>query len=116
MLHISDSLFWKGKISEAIERYEKVLGNLEEFGDDEFALKSNSMLGWCYVICGRVSRGLGMIDAIRSRANSFHLHDAFLFASVIKALSLMEVRRVAEAESCLKDIFSLPPGIDDPYL
>jgi transcriptional regulator with GAF, ATPase, and Fis domain len=116
VLNISDSLFWKGKISEAIERYEKVLGNLEEFGDDEFALKSNSMLGWCYVICGRVSRGLGKIDAIRSRANSFHLHDAFLFASVIKALSLMEVRRVAEAESCLKDIFSLPPGIDDPYL
>ncbi len=25
-------------------------------------LKSGAMLGWCYVICGRVSRGLGMIE------------------------------------------------------
>ena len=116
VLRISDSLFWKGRISEAVERYEKVVGNLEEFGNDEATLKSGAMLGWCYVICGRVSRGLGMIDAIRARAESFHLAGASIFSGVVKALSLMEVRRVAEAESSLEGIFSSTPGIDDPYL
>lgn len=116
VLHISNSLFWKGRISEAIERYEKVVGNLEEFGDDETALKSGAMLGWCYVICGRVSRGLGMIDAISGRAESFHLDGASVFAGVIKALSLMEVRRVSEAESCLEGILSSKITIDDHYL
>ena len=116
VLRISDSLFWKGRISEAIERYEKVVGNLEEFGDDETTLKSGAMLGWCYVICGRVSRGLGMIDAIRGKAESFHLDGAFIFASVVKALSLMEVRRVSEAESCLEGVLSSTPSIDDHYV
>lgn len=116
VLHISNSLFWKGRISEAIERYEKVVGNLEEFGDDETTLKSGAMLGWCYVICGRVSRGLGMINAIRGKAESFHLDGAFIFASVIKALALMEVRRISEAESCLEDVFSSKSSVDDHYL
>ncbi len=107
VLRISDSLFWKGRISEAVERYEKVVGNLEEFGNDEATLKSGAMLGWCYVICGRVSRGLGMIDAIRARAESFHLAGASIFSGVVKALSLMEVRRVAEAESSLSKASSL---------
>ncbi len=116
VLHISNSLFWKGRISEAIERYEKVVGNLEEFGDDEATLKSGAMLGWCYVICGRVSRGLGMIDAIREKAESFHLDGASVFAGVVKALSLMEVRRVSEAELCLEGILSSKPTVDDHYL
>lgn len=116
VLHISNSLFWKGRISEAIDRYEKVVGNLEEFGEDETALKSGAMLGWCYVICGRVSRGLGMIDAIRGKAESFHLDGAFTFASVVKALALMEVRRISEAESCLVGILSSKPTVDDHYL
>lgn len=116
VLHISNSLFWKGRISEAIQRYEKVVGNLEEFGDDETTLKSGAMLGWCYVICGRVSRGLGMIDAIRGKAESFHLDGASVFAGVVKALSLMEVRRVSEAELCLEGVLSSKPAIDDHYL
>ena len=116
VLRISDSLFWKGRIAEAIKRYERVVGNLEEFGDDEATLKSGAMLGWCYVICGRVSRGLGMIDVIRARAESFHLNGAFIFANVVKALSLMEVRRVSEAESCLEVVLSSASVIDDHYL
>lgn len=107
-LSISDFLFWKGRVSEAIRRYEEVVGNLEEFGDDEATLKASAMLGWCYVICGRISRGLGMIDAVRSKAHSLYLQDVLIYADLMSALSLVDIRKIPDAEFYLKRIFSFP--------
>jgi transcriptional regulator with GAF, ATPase, and Fis domain/tetratricopeptide (TPR) repeat protein len=110
-LSLSDFLFWEGKVSEAVRRYEKVVGNLEEFGDDGATLKASAMLGWCYVICGRVSRGMGMIEAVRSKAYSLDLPDVVVYSDLMSALSLIEERRVTDAELYLKRVFSASPGV-----
>jgi transcriptional regulator with GAF, ATPase, and Fis domain len=115
-LSISDFLFWEGRVSEAVQRYEEVVGNLEEFGDDETTLKASAMLGWCYVICGRISRGVGMIDAVRSKARSLNFHDVVIYADLMNALSLIEIRKLADAESFLSQILSVPEEALDRYV
>jgi transcriptional regulator with GAF, ATPase, and Fis domain/tetratricopeptide (TPR) repeat protein len=115
-LSISDFLFWEGRVSEAVGRYEEVIGNLEEFGDDETTLKASAMLGWCYVICGRISRGIGMIDAVRSKARSLNFHDAVIYADLMNALSLIEIRKLAAAESFLTQILSMSEETLDHYV
>jgi len=115
-LSISDLLFWEGRVSEAVQRYEEVVGNLEEFGDDEATLKASAMLGWCYVICGRISRGVGMIDAVRAKAHSLNLKDAVIYADLMSALSLIEIRKLAEAESFLARIISLSENTMEQYV
>ncbi len=107
-LSISDFLFWEGRVGEAIKRYEEVLGNIEEFGEDVNSLKASAMLGWCYVICGRVSRGLGMIDAVRLKASALRLQEAVIYSDLMSALSFIEIRKLAESESCLERIVRHP--------
>jgi transcriptional regulator with GAF, ATPase, and Fis domain/tetratricopeptide (TPR) repeat protein len=113
---ISDFLFWEGRVSEAVRRYEEVVGNLEEFGDDTTTLKASAMLGWCYVICGRISRGVGMIDAVRSKARSLTLQDVVIYADLMSALSLIEIRKLADAEFFLTQILSIPEEDLDHYV
>ena len=115
-LSISDFLFWEGRVSEAVRRYEEVVGNLEEFGDDETTLKASAMLGWCYVICGRISRGVGMIDAVRSKARSLSFHDVVVYADLMSALSLIEIRKLDDAESFLAQVLSMPEETLDHYV
>lgn len=110
-LSVSDFLFWKGMISEAINRYEKAVGNLEEFGDDEATLETSARLGWCYVSRGRVSRGMGMIEAARSKAQSLGFADVVAYADLMSAISLIEIRRIAEAEPYLEKVCLLSPDI-----
>ena len=115
-LSISDFLFWEGRVSEAVRRYEEVVGNLEEFGDDATTLKASAMLGWCYVICGRISRGVGMIDAVRSKARSLAIQDVVIYADLMSALSLIEIRKLADAEFFLSQILSMPEEDLDHYV
>jgi transcriptional regulator with GAF, ATPase, and Fis domain len=115
-LSASDSLFIEGRIADAIDRYERVVGGIEEFGEDETSLKAASTLGFCYVISGRVSRGLGMIEAARTRADSLGLAEIMLRCSLRKALSLLEVRKLSDAEECLEVILRHPQGKADPRL
>ena len=99
-----------------MRRYEEVVGNLEEFGDDATTLKASAMLGWCYVICGRISRGVGMIDAVRSKARSLTLQDVVIYADLMSALSLIEIRKLADAEFFLTQILSIPEEDLDHYV
>ncbi len=115
-LSLSDFLFWEGRVSEAVGRYEKTVGNLEEFGDDESALKASAMLGWSYAICGRLSRGMGMIEAVRSKAESLRFQGVVVYADLMSALSLIEARKTGEAEVYAKRVLSAPAHILDPYL
>jgi transcriptional regulator with GAF, ATPase, and Fis domain len=115
-LSMSDFLFWKGRVSDAIRRYEEVVGDREEFGDDEATLKASAMLGWCYVICGRVSRGLGMIEAVKAKAESLHLENALIYTDLMSALCHIEMRKIPETESYLKKIFVYPENILGHYV
>ena len=55
----SEFLHWKGRFAEVVRRYEDVVEDLEEFGDDEATLKAGARVGLCYVRCGRIARGHG---------------------------------------------------------
>jgi len=115
-LSISDFLFREGRVAEAVRRYEEAVGNLEEFGEDGATLKASAMLGWCYVICGRISRGVGMIDAARSKARSLNLQDAVIYSNLMSALSLIEIRKPADAEPFLMRVLSVPEEALDKYV
>ncbi len=112
-LSISDLLFSRGRISEAIERYEKVVGNREEFGDDEATLRARAMLGYCYTLYGRISRGMGMIGAVKSKAQTLQLRDLLIYADLMMALSMIEIHKVSDAEQYLQNILVIPPDTVD---
>jgi len=108
ILVICEFLFWRGKFSEVVAHYEKMIGSLEEFGNDEASLKAAALVGYCFVICGRIARGFGIIDAVRSKGALLDLQQVTIFADQMTVLSLFELRRTSEAEPYLSRLFDLP--------
>lgn len=109
---LNDSLFLEGRFAESIKRYEKVVGNLEEFGNDEESLRAAGSLGRCYVVCGRISRGMGMIDAARSKAASLSLNNVVVYCDFMRILSVIEMRRCDEAEPMLRAFLDTVSGME----
>lgn len=103
-----DFLFRRGRFSEAIARYEQVVGNLEEFPSDQATLKAYSWLGWCYGITGQTSRGLGLLEAVRKQAEGLDFDEIVLFADMLTVLTLLEARLTGEADELLERILNLP--------
>jgi transcriptional regulator with GAF, ATPase, and Fis domain len=108
-IYTTDFLFWQGKVAEVIERYEQVIGNLEEFSSDEATLKACACLGWCYGINGQTARGVGLIEAVRGRAREFGLEEVKTYADLMTVLTLLEARRLPEAQVYLSRILSHSP-------
>jgi len=115
-LFTSEFLHLKGEFSDAVHRYEEVVEDLEEFGDDENTLEASAMMGLCYVRCGRIARGVGMIDAVRVKAHMLNFQRVTVFADVMTVLSLFEIRRIPEAEEYLDRLSSLPEDVVGHYL
>jgi transcriptional regulator with GAF, ATPase, and Fis domain/tetratricopeptide (TPR) repeat protein len=91
------SLFWQGRIKEAIHLYEETIGSSE---DTSFGLKNiwaHLILACCYGITGRVARGVGLAESIRERAVSMGYMKTQAFAHIIIALILLEVRQIENA-------------------
>jgi transcriptional regulator with GAF, ATPase, and Fis domain len=113
---VSEYFTWKGRFSEATRRYEEMVGDLEEFGDDEMALMSNQIIGLSYVMCGRVSRGLGMVDAVRAKAELLNLHEVVNYCDQTSIAILLELRKVPEAEFYLDRLSSISDEALGPFL
>ncbi len=112
----SEFLHWKGRFSEVVRRYEEVVEDLEEFGDDEATLKAAARVGLCYVRCGRIARGLGMIETVRSKANLLGFQQASIFADLMTSLALFEIRKIPEAEFYIDRISALPDDVVGHYI
>ena len=106
VLSVIDFLLREGRIGEAVDRYEKTVGNLEEFGDGEAELTTSALLAWSYVVCGRVSRGMGMIDAVRSKAISLNLQGVAVYTDLVAGLCSLEIRKPAQAQQYLEEVLS----------
>jgi transcriptional regulator with GAF, ATPase, and Fis domain/tetratricopeptide (TPR) repeat protein len=115
-ISLSGFLFWKGQVAEAVRHYEEAIGDVEDFGDDESTLKGVATVGRCYVICGRVVRGIGLIDAVRLRAQSMQMREALIYADLMKILSLVDIRNTIDAEACLEKLFSYPEDVLGHYV
>jgi transcriptional regulator with GAF, ATPase, and Fis domain len=108
-LMMCEFLHWKGKFAEAVRRYEEVVEDLEEFGDDEATLRATARVGLCYVRCGRIARGMGMIDTVRAKADLLRLPQMAIFTDLMALIALFELRKTTEAEGILDRLSALPP-------
>lgn len=112
----TEFLFCQGRLSEAIERYEDVLGNLEELPSDELTLQACAMLGWIYGKCGQMVRGFGLINAVIEKANELTLEKLQIYAKMMALLTLHDARRNEEAEPIIEELLSIPEKDLDHYL
>lgn len=97
-LMTSNYYLFRGQISEVVCRYDEIVGSLEEFGNNERALMQGAMVGYSYVLNGRVVRGIGMIDAVRTKASLLRLPHILALTDCISAQSFLEIRRIDDAE------------------
>ena len=91
-------LFLKGNVLEALHNYEKSISSLDEFGNDNASLIADSYIGRIYVVCGRISRGIGLFDAVLMKANSLNFVDTIIFTNLLQAHSFLEIGNFSEAE------------------
>lgn len=110
----SELCFWQGRLSEAIRSYEDVTGDMEEFGEDTIALMDGAIIGWCYVMCGRIARGMGMLNAVREKALMLGFLRTAHNVDVLKAHALLDLRKISEAEAIL-DISEVPSSTLNIY-
>jgi transcriptional regulator with GAF, ATPase, and Fis domain len=113
---VSEYFTWSGRFSEATRRYEQMVGDLEEFGDDEMALMSSQIVGLSYAVCGRVSRGLGMVDAVRTKAEALNLPEVVNYCDQTSAAILIQLRKIPEAEFYLNRLSSFSDETLGPFL
>ena len=106
----SELFYCKGRIREATECYDGAIGNLEEFGDEEITLRVSALVGWFYVMTGKISRGMGLISTVREKSNLFGYSKTSLFADIMKVHSLLEIRKTNDAKDILDQISS---GLDN---
>ena len=104
----TDFLMWQGRLSEAIERYENVLGNLEELPSDEFSLTACALLGWIYGKCGQTVRGLGLINSVMEKATELGLDYLKAYSKVVTINTLHDARRNEEAEPIIEEVLAIP--------
>ena len=95
---LSEYFGFKGKFLEATSCYEQMVGDREEFGDDEEVLMASQFVGFSHAYCGRISRGLGMIDAVRIKAELLNFPGVVHYCDQASIIVLLTIRRIPEAE------------------
>jgi transcriptional regulator with GAF, ATPase, and Fis domain/tetratricopeptide (TPR) repeat protein len=103
-LLMSATLVTKGVLSNATDYYERMTGGLEEFGNTDVDLVTTLMIASSHVSCGRISRGLGMIDVVRTIAKSSNFLEGVCLAELAMAIALIEIRKPTEAQPVLERI------------
>jgi formate hydrogenlyase transcriptional activator len=68
--------YWQGRFKEAVSCYEQSVSEIERLPLSGFSALGLQMAGYCYAICGQITQGLGMLDAIRSQYR--HKGDTYL--------------------------------------
>ena len=115
-LSSTDFLFWKGRLTESIERYENVLGSREDLPPDEPSLQACAQLGWIYGKCGQTNRGIGLISFVIEKAIDLKLDRLKNYAKVRAINTLHDARRNTEAEPIIDELLAIPPDKLDAYL
>ena len=113
---LSEYYAYAGRFSEATRCYEETLGVVEKLADDEDTLMASQLVGIGHVLCGRISRGLGMIDAVRIKAQVLGFPQVVNYCDHASAICLLEIRRVAEAESYVNRLSSVPDDALTPLI
>lgn len=115
-LAVAEYFVWKGKFVEAAHRYEQIVGEREEFGNDEMVLLASQLVGLGHALSGRISRGLGMIDAVRTKAELLNLQEVINYCDQASIVALLEIRKTDEAEFYVNRLSSFPPEVLGPFM
>ncbi len=108
VLASTDFLIWQGCISEAIERYEQFLGNLEGLPTDESSLTACAQLGWMYGKNGQIVRGIGLINLVLEKAEEHSFEWVIIFSKLAIINSLNDAWRFTESEPLVDELLQLP--------
>ncbi|MBW1705678.1 MAG: sigma 54-interacting transcriptional regulator [Deltaproteobacteria bacterium] len=106
------TLFWQGRMIDAIQMYERTLGDMEEISPDLRGLWAHLMLAYCYGITGRTARGVGLAETIRERAKFKGNLKTQAFADAVIALILLEVRQLKKAEVHINNALKIGEKVD----
>lgn len=89
----------EGRLHEAIESYEKYLGNIESEEADDFTLLIGLNLALCYTQVGMPQRGLGICDNIQRQCakNNNWIMAAFSYATT--AQILLELKQLPSSRN-----------------
>lgn len=104
---LSEYYVWKGKFKEAIACYEKLLNEIEEFEEDENALMATQLIGFSLVLCGRVSRGLGMIEAVKEKAKRLNYSQVVNYCHQAEVISYFSLNRIEDARKSLENLLNI---------
>lgn len=109
---------WRGEVAEGNRRYEASVEKLEMFGEDKPSLWAGAARGLSYVISGRAAQGLGMIEAVRLKTNLLNIMSRRLevFVDRMRIMSLLEIRKLNEAEQYVNKMFALPDELLGHYM
>ena len=101
------TLFWQGKMIDAIQIYEHTLGDVEEISPDLHDLWPYLMLALCYGHTGRISRGVGLAEAVKERMAAKKKNKAQAFADAVIALILLGVCQLEKAEDHINNALKI---------
>ncbi|MFH1114587.1 MAG: sigma 54-interacting transcriptional regulator [Pseudomonadota bacterium] len=89
--------FWQGRFAEAIRIYELSMPEIEKYPQRGFPLLAQITVGYCYCQIGRVTQGLGMLDAIRVQCeeNGNRYMGAYALGNIGNIL--LEIGRIDES-------------------
>jgi len=94
---------WEGRYSDVIKDYQEFEPEISKHPYGRFPLQAGVALGHSYALTGQVTRGLGMLDAIRNHSREIgDIHTASLAGYVIGVI-LLEISKVEKGLRYLKD-------------
>jgi transcriptional regulator with GAF, ATPase, and Fis domain len=101
------SLWIKGNLFEAIQYYEKSLGEIESIGGDDFSLVAALNLALAYTQIGLPQRGLGISDTVQKHARRGKNWPVYVHALVIAGMILLEIRQLKDSRPYFTRAFEL---------
>ncbi|MGV8059770.1 MAG: sigma 54-interacting transcriptional regulator [Smithellaceae bacterium] len=96
-----------GRFSEAIESYEKSLGEIEADENDNFSFLVALYLALCYVQVGMPQRALGISERIQNYSNKNEYWPLLAFALVATGIILLEIRQFKTSRAYFREAFDI---------
>jgi tetratricopeptide (TPR) repeat protein len=95
-------LFWQGRFKDVVNIYEQSVPDIEKYPIGPFSIIAALMVGLSYVMVGRITQGLGLLDTIHRYC--LQKGDRYLtaYAGSVLAMAMLSINRVEDALRYLK--------------
>lgn len=101
------SFLIRGNLWKAIQSYEEYLGELEEYGDDDFSLITALHLSQCYTQIGMPQRALGISESILDHAKRHNNWPIVCFSLATAGLVLLEMMHLKESRDYFEKVLEV---------